>query len=327
MKSVIIGYGSIGKRHYQNLYSKFKIQSLVCTKKNIVHNNKKQIQHFSSIEKCLRTKPEIGFITNVTSAHVKTATQLANSGCNIFIEKPLSNSFNGIKNLLNVIKQKKIITLMGCVMRFHPCIEKIKKLIDDGKIGRIIYARSENGTFLPYWHPYEDYRQSYASRKELGGGVVLTCIHEIDYLYWFFGNVKEVFAITGKFSDLDINVDDLSSILLRFKNNVVAEVHLDFFQRPNFRSCKVVGTKGTIYWDSDRNSVQVYDNKKKKWIEKLKLKKYNINEMYVDELNHFIKCVKEKKKTINDIFDGVKVQKIALAILQASKTKKMVQVK
>ena len=232
----------------------------------------------------------------------------------------------GIKSLLQLIKEKKLVTLVGCNMRFHPCLIKIKKLISDGKIGRIISVLAENGSYLPEWHPHEDYKKSYASREDLGGGVVLTCIHEIDYLYWLFGQVKEVFSITGKFSNLNLDAEDLSSILFLFKNNIVAELHLDYFQRPSFRSCKIIGTKGTIYWNSETNSVKMYNIKKKRWDEKLKLRNYDQNDMYIKEISHFLKCVNKKKKTINTINQAAKTLEIALAVKKASKIRKGVRI-
>jgi predicted dehydrogenase len=216
------------------------------------------------------------------------------------------------------------MTLMGCNLRFHPCIKKIKELITKNKIGRVVSVHAENGSFLPDWHPDEDYSISYASQPDLGGGVLLTSIHEIDYLYWFFGDVKEVFSITGKFSNLNIHAEDLSAILLRFQNNVVAEVHLDYFQNPHFRSCKIIGTKGTIYWDSETNTVKMYDIKKKKWIKKLKLQNYDINMTYIDEMYYFLKCIKTKKETINTVYDGAKILTIALSAKMASKIKKAI---
>lgn len=91
---------------------------------------------------------------------------------------------------------------MGCNLRFHDCIKKMKSLLEKETIGKIISVKVECGAYLPDWHPYEDYSKGYAARDDLGGGVVLTCIHELDYLYWFFGEIKEVFSITGKFSNL-----------------------------------------------------------------------------------------------------------------------------
>lgn len=326
MKVLVVGYGSIGKRHIDNLSSLQTSEILVCTKRKYDEFlRKKNCKVFKSLRKCIVERPNVALITDITSEHVAIAIKLANMGINLFIEKPLSNSFNNVKKLLSVVKKRKLTTMVGCNLRFHPCIKKIKEMISEKEIGRIISVHVENGSYLPDWHTYEDYRNSYAARKDLGGGVVLTCIHEIDYLYWFFGNVKEIFSITGKFSDLKITAEDLSSILLRFKNNVVAEVHLDYFQNPAFRSCKIIGTKGIIYWDSNINLVKVYDIKKKKWSIKMRLREFDENETYIREINHFINCVKKNKKTINTIEDGAKTLEIALAIKKASESKKMVK--
>ena len=328
MKGIVVGYGSIGKRHTKNLLSKSKYDILVQSKQNNVNLiDKNRCKHLDSLKQCLDYQPNVGFVTNVSSEHVKTAIQLANANCHLIIEKPLSNSLTDIKKLLNITKKKKLVTFMACNLRFHACIKKIKELISKNEIGKIISVRVECGTYLPEWHPYEDYKKSYASNQKLGGGVVLTCIHEIDYLYWFFGQVKEVFSVTGRYSNLGINADDLSAIILKFKNNIVAEVHLDFFQRPDFRSCKIIGTKGTIYWDSSNNEVKVYDVENKKWIRKLKIKNYDKNKEYVDELLHFLQCVEKKKKTINDLTQGIETLKIALGIINSSKERKIIKIK
>ena len=325
MNVLVVGYGSIGKRHITNL-SKFpNLNIFVCTSRkydSFLKNKKCKI--FTSLDDCIKQKPDVAFITNTTNLHVKTAIKLANANIHIFVEKPLSNSTNEIKLLLNTIKKRKLVTMMGCVLRFHPAIKKIKEITSENKIGKIISVHAENGSFLPDWHPFEDYKKSYASCKDLGGGVVLTNIHELDYLYWFFGNVNEVFSITGKFSDLEIDVEDLSSILLRFKNNIIAEIHLDYFQKPSVRSCKVVGTQGTVYWDSSITNVRLYDVNKKRWIDKLKLKNYDVNDMYLDEIKHFFKCVNKGENSINPIEEGAKILNISIAIKKSSKLKKMV---
>jgi predicted dehydrogenase len=324
---LVVGYGSIGKRHITNL-SKFpNMQIFVCTNRkydSFLKNKKCQI--FNSLDECIKQKPDVAFITNTTNLHVKTAIKLANANIHMFIEKPLSNSTKEIKLLLHTIKKRKLITMMGCVLRFNPGIKIIKKIISENKIGKVISVHAENGSFLPDWHSYEDYKKSYASRNDLGGGVVLTNIHELDYLHWIFGNVQEVFSITGKFSDLEIDVEDLSSILLRFRNNVIAEIHLDYFQKPATRSCKIVGTHGTVYWNSNKNNIVLYDVNKKRWVEKMKLKNYDINDMYLDEIKHFIKCVNKGEKSINPIEEGAKILNVAIGIKKSSKLKKMVMI-
>ena len=180
--------------------------------------------------------------------------------------------------------------------------------------------------YLPDWHPNEDYRSGYAAQKELGGGVVLTCIHEIDYLHWFLGQVDEVVSFSGKYSDLELNVDDLSTALLKFKKNIIAELHLDFFQRKEFRSCKIIGKKGTIYWDSDINLVKLFDINENKWIEILKVSNYDRNQMFMKELDYYLDCINHNKEPMNSVIESGQVLKIALGIIESSKTKQVVKI-
>ena len=111
----------------------------------------------------------------------------------------------------------------------------------------------------------------------MGGGIILTQIHEIDYMYWLFQEVESVISMSGKFSDLDVTAEDYVSSLLKFKNQIMGELHMDYFQRPDFRSCKIRGTKGEIYWNSDNNSVNIYSMNKKKWKTEFKVKNYQRN--------------------------------------------------
>ena len=214
---------------------------------------------------------------------------------------------------------------MGCNLRFHPCIIKIKELLMDKKIGKILSVKVENGSYLPDWHPDENYAHSYASKKILGGGVLFTSIHEIDYLYWFFGNVQQIKSITRKLSNLQIDTDDLSTSIMVFKNDIICELHLDFFQQYPSRSCKIIGDKGIIYWDMEINSVKIYNSSNKKWKKELSLKNFTMDYTYKKEINYFINCLKKHKKTINPVDDGFQVLQIALAILRSSNKNKTVQ--
>ena len=327
---LIVGYGSIGKRHLENFLQFKDIQLIVYTKRSDLQLLKKKgIKVSNSLTECLKENPDIGVITNETSLHIPIAIKLAKEGLDLFLEKPLSNSLKDVEKLYAIVKKKKLITQMGCNLRFHPCIKKIKSLIEQEKIGKIISAQVQNCSYLPDFHRWEDYRKSYAARKDLGGGVILTQIHEIDYMYWFFEEVENVVSISGKFSKLDVTAEDYVSSLLRFKNKVIGELHMDYFQRPSFRSCKIRGTKGEIYWDSDNNCVNIYNMNKKRWETKFdsdfsnNLDTYS---SYVEELKHFLKCVKHRKETINNLEQGIATLKIALAIKKASKLMKSVNV-
>lgn len=323
-----MGYGSIGKRHIQNLSNYSDIEIIVCTKrKQDIFLKKNKCKVIKSLKKSISENPDFAIISNVTSLHIETAIELANAGIHFLIEKPLSHNQNGVKKLLNVIKTKKLITLIGCHLRFHPCIIKIKEIIEKKKIGKVLAVQAQNSSYLPDWHPYENYKESYAAKKELGGGVVLTSIHELDYLYWLFGKINDVFSISDKSGDLELSCDDMSSSLLKFKAGIVGEVHLDFFQKTIIRQCNIIGTKGIISCNINLNRIKLYNPITKKWSVQLELKNYDINEVYKRELDHFIKCVKNNKKSINDVGEGINVLKIALSVIKSSKIKKMVHVK
>ena len=327
---LIVGYGSIGKRHLENFLQFKDIRLIVYTKRNDLQSLKKKgIKVSNSLTECLKENPDVGVIANETSLHTPIAIKLAKEGLDLFLEKPLSNSLKDVEKLRAIVKKKKLITQMGCHLRFHPCIKKIKSLIEQKKIGKILSAQVQSCSYLPDYHRWEDYRRSYAARKELGGGVILTQIHEIDYMYWFFQEVENVISMSGKLSDLNVTVEDYAASLLKFKNKVVGEIHLDYFQRPDFKSCKIRGTKGEIYWDSDNNCVNIYNMNKKRWETKFdsdfsnNLDTYS---SYVEELKHFLKCVKHRKETINNLEQGIATLKIALAIKKASKLMKSVNV-
>ena len=322
-KILIVGYGSIGKRHTQNILTHTQHEIIIFTKrKDLDSLEKKRVKVFHNLQECLSEKPQIGFITNETAYHIPIAIKLAKAGLDLFIEKPLSNSIKGVQTLRKIVKQKKLITQMGHHLRFHDCIIKIHELIKQKKIGRVISIQAENGSYLPDWHPYEDYRYGYAAKKKLGGGVVLTQIHDVDYLYWIFGSPKSVFSVTGKFSNLDISVEDYSASIIQFKNKITAELHLDFFQGLEYRRIKIKGTDGIIFWNSQENIVKVYSNKKNVWKTILKIKNFDRNQLYIDEIIYFLKCVKNRKNTINNLDNGIETMKIALAIKESSNKKK-----
>ena len=303
------------------------IEIIVCTKrKHDKFLKQKKCKIHVSIDDCIKENPKFAIVANETSFHIKTATYLAKAGIHMLIEKPLSHSLTGTDKLLNIVKKKKLTVLIGCNLRFHPCLKKIKELLLKEKIGRIISVHADNGSYLPDWHSYEDYRKSYAAKKDLGGGVTLTCIHEIDYLYWLFGRVLGVTSVIGKYSDLDITAEDLASIIMRFKSNIITEIHLDYFQRPTKRTCRIVGTKGTIVCNFITNEVKMYNIQNGAWKKLLKIKNFNNNQMYKDELSHFINCIKKKKKTVNPLEEEVEVLNIALMIKRSSKEGKWIKI-
>ena len=326
MKIAIIGYGSIGKRHLKNLSNIFKGEILLCTKQSLNGKKLSRVKIINSIEKCIQEEPDAVLIANETNLHITTAIKFAKSKTHIFIEKPLSNSNKNIPLLLNETKKHNLTTLIGCNLRFHPCLIKLKQLIIEKKIGKILSVNACNSSYLPLWHKNEDYSKSYAANDKISGGIVMTSIHEIDYLYWLFGNVENVFSYIHKLSDLKIQGNDHASIMMKFSKGMIGEIHLDFYQQYNVRYCKVIGSKGILYLDFLKNFLRHYDYDSKKWNFVLKINKFDYNSMYVQELTHFIDKISKKQKTINDITQAINVQNIGMAILKSSKLNKSIEI-
>ena len=311
----------------RNILSKKNMQVIICTKRDDFKIHEKNVKIVKTIDEGIAERPDIAFVTNETTYHVNTAIKLAKEGIDLFIEKPLSSSTNGIKKLTKIVKDNGIISLIGCDHRFHPCLKKIKEIIDKKRLGRIMSVQVESSSLLSDWHPYEDYRKGYSAKEKLGGGIAMTMTHELDFLRWFFGEIKEIFSITKKVSDLEISADDISTMTLIFKNNIIGELHLDYFARPQFKSCKIRGTRGTLYWNSDKNSVEIFYNNQKKWKIVFEENNYERNEMFVKELEYFLKCVKNRKNSFNDIRDAEKIVNVILGAKKSSKTKKITTLK
>jgi len=326
-KILIIGFGSIGRRHANNILRITNASLIIFTKRKNIKpeeffqygKNRNRITITSDLTKCLNENPSIAFITNETSLHLKYAIPLAKRGIDLFIEKPLSHSLAHLDSLSSIIKQNKLVVMVGCNFRFYPPIRKIKELVDKKLAGKIISVQSENGSYLPEWHPDEDYSKGYAARKDLGGGVTLTQIHELDYLTWIFGPADFSHSVGGKFSQLRTTAEDLCACLLKLSTNVVVELHLDYFSKPYYKRLKIRGTNGTIYWNSNKNNVQFYDNLTNNWktinvYGNYKLISKNVNRMYVEELKYFLKCIANRIQPMNNLQESSLTLGLALKI-------------
>jgi len=321
MTALVVGFGSIGKRHAENL-RKLGIRDIVFLRH--AKRGRLPVGHVASIAAALARKPNFAIIANPTSLHVPIAKRLARAGVHLFIEKPLSHSMVGIPELIRVAQRKKLATMIGYNFRFHPQLRRMKELLDRGVIGKVVSARAEVGQYLPDWHPGEDYCKGYAARKELGGGVILTLIHEIDYLSWLLGKPEAVFCFADRLSDLKLNVEDTAEILVRFRGGMVGAVHLDYIQRAPSRSAQVVGMKGTMLWDYFKGELRVYSAKVKKWTVYRDPKNFDRNEMFLDEMKHFIACVRGGRQATIPLSEGMRSLRIALAAKQSATSGKMI---
>jgi predicted dehydrogenase len=312
---LIVGCGSIGKRHTRNLLD-LGVKDLVAfdvRPERLKEVSTLGVETVNRLELAWEYHPDAVIVAVPTSLHTTVALEAAFRRCQFFVEKPLSNCLDSVDRLLSVVQGSALITLVGCNMRFHPGLVTIKNLLQEGAVGRVLAARVEAGQYLPDWHPWEDYRQSYSACSRLGGGVILDAIHEIDYIHWLLGDVVSAACLAGKLSQLEIDTEDLAAMLLRFESGAIGEVHLDYVQRAYSRTCQLIGEEGTIHWDYAAGEVRWYSAHTKQWQVFSDPPHWNSNQMYVDEMKHFLNCLAGTERPMVDVFGAARVLQIALA--------------
>jgi predicted dehydrogenase len=320
--ALVVGAGSIGRRHARNLVD-LGITAVVTDPDPDARaraTDELGIEAYDSMDEALDSDPDIAVIGTPTRHHVEGAMKAARAGCHLLIEKPLSHEITGVDELETIISECGLVTLVGCNMRFHPAIRRIYNLLRDGTIGDIVAARFEGGSYLPDWFPDSDYRNSYSARTDLGGGVILDYIHEINYARWFLGEFETVSAIAGQRSELEIETNDVAGILVETADGVVCEFHLDYVQRAYSRSCHIVGERGTIRWSWDDECVKWYTAGDETWHTFERPTDWDINDMYVEEMNHFLECIEADEETTCPVNCGRQDLAVALAARESATT-------
>lgn len=334
MKVLFIGLGSAGQRHMRNLrriagdnvelmaYRIRRLSRVFDDDLNVIEGKSLTdvypIREFYDLQQALNEKPDIVIISNPNSMHIECAITAARSGADLFIEKPLSDTLEGIETLAQIAKEKHLKVYIGFQNRLHPCVSKLKEIYDSGRLGQIVAVHCEIGELLTRMHRYEDYRGMNESQRVIGGGVVLCQIHELDYLYWIFGLPTEIYAVGGKNSHLEIDVEDHATTLCRFQKDgysFPAVIHQDFLQSPPSRRCKIIGEYGFVEIDLLKNTCMSalhdqspilyhYDTFKR-------------NDMFSKEMVLFLDCVYTRGEEFVSLEDGLGSLKLALAIKES----------
>ncbi len=321
MRVMIAGFGSIGRRHFRNL--------LAMGEKDIVlyrtHHStlpETELAGFpveTDLRAALAYEPKAVIISNPTALHLDVAIPAAQCGCHLLVEKPISHSMARVDELQQAVEQNNVRVLVGYQFRFHPGLQQLKKQLLAKTIGEPLSVHAHWGEYLPAWHPWEDYKQAYAARPELGGGVVLTLSHPLDYLHWLFGEVESIAAITSQ-KGLNMPVEDEAEILLRFKSGVLGSVHLDYNQRPLAHWLEVIGTQGTMRWDNSDGTLRLSsvskDGTASAWQYFPPPEGFERNTMFLDELSHFREVVLGKAQPFCTLQDGIMALRLALSALQ-----------
>ena len=327
-KILFLGLGGAGQRHlriFRSLlgekveYSTYRkinktphLNSDFTINKEVDVSEEYALKLFASFEESLENKPDLIVISTPSSLHYEAALKAAQNKINIFIEKPFSNTLNSFDKFKNVVIQNKLYFYISFQRRFHPYLGKIKTLIEDGRLGKIITANFNVGSYVPDWHPYEDYTELYACRKDLGGGVLLTEIHELDLCCWYFGLPHYVNCMGGKYSNANIDVEDTANIVLDYSEYSV-NVNLSFMQKYNRRDLYIAGTDGYVEWNQIGNNFKFVDYKtEKEFTESDNL--YSNDDMFISQTKFFL-----NQLHLSDNVRYLDLAKSSLQIVEAAK--------
>jgi glutamate-1-semialdehyde aminotransferase/spore coat polysaccharide biosynthesis protein SpsF (cytidylyltransferase family)/predicted dehydrogenase len=319
-RALVVGCGSIGRRHTKNLKSLGLQHFAFCdTNAEALKRISDEVsgELFSDYKEALgKFKPDMVLICTPPVYHIDEALAALQAGSHVFIEKPLSHESAGVQVLIAEARRHNRNVQVGYNLRFHPGLQILKEIIDSGKIGRVLWLNVEAGQYLPDWRPWQNYRESYSARQELGGGIILDGSHELDYICWLLGWPTEVSCRAEHLSSLELNVEDSAWIYLNFPDRRRAELHVDFVQRTYTRTCKVVGETGTALWDFGSEEVRWFSAEDPGW--KSIPYKFEVNDMYVTEMRHFLESLGSSTGPLVDLEQGRDVIRVVEAAKKSS---------
>lgn len=315
MKILIAGFGSIGRRHLRNCLALGEHDLLLYRSHHSTLPDD-EIAAFpveTDLQTALAHKPDAVIISNPTALHLDVAIPAAEAGCSILMEKPISHNQERLDQLQTALQHGGGKLLVGFQLRFHPTLQQAARLLAEGAIGKPAAARAHWGEYLPAWHPWEDYRQGYAARADLGGGVILTLTHPFDYLRWLLGEVNGVQAAGGTLGDLGLNVEDTAEILLQFTSGAVGSIHLDYIQQPPTHTLEIIGTHGTLRWNNADARLTLFQAGQPEPQVFNAPDGFERNQLFIDELSHFLAVARGETQPVCTLQDGVRALQIALA--------------
>ena len=337
MRILIAGLGAIGQRHSRNLRALYGdgLELLAFRRRRLPHVITESLQRddsrnvetelgvtaFEDLGQALAARPDAVFVCTPSSQHIEVAQRAADAGCHLFIEKPVSHTMDGVERLGETVAAKGLMAMVGCQWRFHPCVRWLRELLQAGTLGRISHAEIDYAEHLPDWHPYEDYRASYAARAELGGGAVLTQIHDYDLAWWLFGSPRAVTATGGHMSALEIDVED--TVDARLDGGAApVRIRQSIASRPPRRTIAVTGEHGSVVVDLLKGDV----TSDPRVAPAPAFADYQRNQMFVDEARHFQACLAGRATPAVPLEDGIAVLRLALAVKDAIRTGRTVEI-
>jgi len=304
MKVAIIGFGSIGSRHADNLHHLGHEVSVVepdpITKEK---SSLKGYKTYSTKEEVPIDSYEVVFICTQTNLHINDAIFFADKNKHIFVEKPISYDMDNVSILVNICKKNNLKLMTAANLRFDNGISLVKTLLDNNAINNIYSINYQYGYDLKKWHPDSDYTKSYSAGNT--GGASLEDIHSIDLMLYLFGNIKEYIGKLYKSDQLAIQNESVFEAILTTENNISIHIHSNLLNPYRTRILEIYGTNGQIQYDFFDAKVYLRTTD----IEETRVFSVcdDINFMFLKEIEYFINCIQQDITPMNDGIQALEI--------------------
>ncbi len=305
MVFVIVGFGSIAKRHATNLQYLFPNAEIIVVSSRAKSLVSPGLSFAESLSDISAIVPRAAFICNAANEHLRVAKYFLEQDIDVFIEKPLASSLDEALELQTAFKKTNARVAVGYNLRFCESLQLLKRVVEERQYGSPVLVKAEVGQYLPDWRPGMDYKQSVSANPDRGGGALLELSHEFDYVNWIFGEPTVICGVMHNSGTLGVTVEDTVFATVQY-GAVLANFTLDFLQRKATRSCKVVCENATLVWDCLENSLVATRETE---TEVLFAQKTPSNQMYIDQINAFLSDTNVSQSPIATFADGTKVLK------------------
>jgi len=280
MKIVFFGLGSIGQRHARLIKEMGQHDLFAFRSDRTKTQNNLEVEEIYSWEEVDKIKPEIAFITNPTYLHTETAIPCAKRNMALFIEKPVDASVNNLTYLLSLVREKNISSYVAYVLRFHPVIKELKRILNKEQS---LSAQLKCTSYLPEWRANQNHLECYSASRNAGGGVILDLSHEFDVAQYLFGPVHSITGKSCRRSNVTIDAEDYVDAKVHCASLDVGVI-LDSANQTHERTIEIKTANG-LYKGNLLNGCLSFDSTSDSWKTKLEVK---MDSLYVEQIHYFI---------------------------------------
>jgi len=308
MRALVIGCGSIGRRHIRNLAGMgVRDIRVVSRRPGCLRPLGGLPARVTVIGSAAGVAADFAMICNETDRPFRRADPFLKRGMPVFIEKPVSHSLKEARRLLPWARRGKIFIAYN--FRFLGAIRHIKGLLDRRVLGTVYSARFEVGQYLPDWRPGRDWKRTYSADPKRGGGVALDLSHEIDYMRYLFGDPVRHATMRSRAGGLESKVESLFEGLYQYADGFTCSVHMDYLQRIPRRTIRIVGTKAVLECDLIGKRMEILSPGRRRVLTDKRF--FDLDKTYRDELAHFIRCVAGRERPLIGVPDGIRALELS----------------